>query len=70
MPKYSVTIQATIIKTYDIEAEDKETAITEAHEQFSCAPESRETYEQETVDVRETEPNPTETAEPEPKPKP
>ena len=51
MPKYLVTIQAIITKTYEVEAADEDQAVIEAHEQFNCSPEAPETYAQETVHV-------------------
>ena len=51
MPKYLITIQAVITKTYEVEADDRDEAIIEANEKFSCEPDASETYEQETVDV-------------------
>jgi len=49
---YEVTIKATIIKTFTIEAESREAAIEEANELFNPhSGEAEEKYEQEVVRV-------------------
>jgi hypothetical protein len=55
MPNFSVTIQAIITKTYDVEAVDKWEAMDQAGEQFNCDPETSESSAQEVVDVRKIE---------------
>jgi hypothetical protein len=55
MPKYSVTIEAVIVKTYDVEADDKDAAMDEASERFNCDPETGDTYEQQIVQVKQHE---------------
>lgn len=51
--KYIVRIKATVIKDIEVEADDEERADTEAHEQFTVAPDEdgREKYEQETLSI-------------------
>jgi dTDP-D-glucose 4,6-dehydratase len=51
--KYDITIQATITKTYTIEAEDEDTAIQIANESFDVLEEDHtyENYEQDTLEV-------------------
>jgi hypothetical protein len=54
MPKYLVTIVATVIKQYEVEAEDRDSAAEEAHERFNPNKDGTpETYEQNTYDVTE-----------------
>ena len=53
MPKFSVTIQASILKTYDVEAENRDAAIDGAHQLFNSDPETINIDgPPETVDVR------------------
>ena len=56
MPKYAVTIQAVVVKTYEVEAADQDEAEIEAQERFNVDPETGDSYEQETVDIRLIEP--------------
>ncbi len=54
MKVYKVTVRATITKTLWVEAEDEETASTEAHELFNpYSGEAEERYEQETLQIEE-----------------
>ena len=54
MKTYSVTIQARIVKTMTVEADDVEQAYELAHEQFSVLnDDNEERYEQDTVDIKE-----------------
>jgi hypothetical protein len=54
MPKFEVTIQARVIKTYTVEADDSEGAYNLAHEQFTTlCDDTPEHYEQETLDIIE-----------------
>jgi hypothetical protein len=55
MPRYSVTIEATIAKTYDVDADDEDAAMDEASELFNCDPDIRDTYEQRVVQVEQHE---------------
>lgn len=53
MKAYNVTIRAMVTKTLQIEAEDEETAIIAAHEDFSVAlTDHLEDYEEETLRVK------------------
>ena len=54
MKRYKVIIQATLIKPVWVDAEDVESAETEAHENFDwyCA-DFREKYDQDTIDIIE-----------------
>jgi hypothetical protein len=58
MPTYSVTIQSWMIKTYDIKAEDKETASETAHDLFNSDPETIGTDGASTIEIRLVEPEP------------
>lgn len=58
MPTYSVTIQGIVSVTYDVEADDKETATEKANNLFNNDPDNFSVYGQETVDVRIVEPEP------------
>ena len=54
MKTYSVTIQARIVKTITVEADDIDQAYELAHEQFSVLnDDNEEHYEQDTVDIEE-----------------
>jgi len=55
--RYKVIIQATLIKTVWVSAEDVESAETEAHENFDwqAADDVPEKYEQNTIDIIEEE---------------
>jgi hypothetical protein len=53
MKTYDITIQAIITKTIRVEAEDKDSAYCEAHEQFSTECDGDEYYEEETLNVKE-----------------
>lgn len=55
MPNYRVTIEATVRKTYDIEATDRDAAMQQANEQFSVLnePEVDEYYDQQVIDIEE-----------------
>jgi hypothetical protein len=56
MKTYEVTIKATIIKTYTIEAENEAEALATGNDIFSVEPdEAPEHYEQEFVDVSEVQ---------------
>lgn len=52
MKAYAVTIEATITKTIVVEAEDEEAAVMQAHDEFTCAPEDEERYEEQCIGVR------------------
>lgn len=58
MKTYSVTIRASIYKTFVLDATDEEAAYQLAHEKFSPMPQEgvRERYEEETVDIEESTP--------------
>jgi hypothetical protein len=52
--KYEVTIQARVVKTYTVEAENEDLAHELAHELFSILNDDiPERYEEETLDIRE-----------------
>jgi hypothetical protein len=52
--RYKVIIQATLIKPVWVDAEDVESAETEAHENFDWyAADFREKYDQDTIDIIE-----------------
>ena len=52
MKKYSVTIRATVTKTYEVEAENEELAVQEAHHFFTVMPDNNEErYEEECINV-------------------
>jgi hypothetical protein len=52
--KYEVTIQARVVKTYTVEADNEDLAYELAHEQFSVLNDDvPERYEEETLDIRE-----------------
>ena len=52
--KYEVTIQARVVKTYTVEADNEDLAYELAHEQFSVLnDDTPERYEEETLDIRE-----------------
>ena len=54
MKTYSVTIQARIVKTITVEADDIDQAYELAHEQFSVLnDDNEEHYEQDTIDIEE-----------------
>jgi len=55
--RYKVIIQATLIKTVWVFAEDAESAETEAHENFDwhAADDGREKYDQDTINIIEEE---------------
>jgi hypothetical protein len=54
MKTYEVTIRATVLKTYTVQAHDDNEALNTGHEIFSVeTDEAPERYEQETVDVTE-----------------
>jgi hypothetical protein len=54
MKTYAVTIKATICKTIQVEADDIEEAIVDAHEQFTVADcNLYEDYDEETIKVEE-----------------
>jgi hypothetical protein len=55
MPTYAVTIKATVIKTYSVEADNESDAVEQAHTEFVVANEEGidEKYDQETVSVYE-----------------
>jgi hypothetical protein len=56
MKYYEVTIKATIVKTYTIEAESEAKALATANDVFSVEnDEAPEHYEQDTVDVTEVQ---------------
>ena len=56
MKRYKVIIQATLRKPVWVDAEDVESAETEAHENFDWhAEDSREKYDQDTIDIIEEE---------------
>lgn len=62
MLKYSVTIQAQIAKTYEVEAVNLEDAKEQAHYLFNSEPDTNETYGDEVIDYRLIEPEPVLTA--------
>lgn len=52
--KYKVTIQARVVKSYIVEADDEDLAYELAQEQFSVLnDDTPERYEEETLDIRE-----------------
>jgi hypothetical protein len=52
--KYEVTIQARVVKTYTVEADNEDLAHELAHELFSVLNDDiPERYEEETLDIRE-----------------
>jgi hypothetical protein len=52
MKKYSVTIRATVTKTYEVEAENEELAVQEAHHYFTVMPDnSEERYSEDCINV-------------------
>lgn len=51
--KYAITVQATIRKTYEIEADDSQKATEMAHEMFTVEPDGDEYYSQEAIDIDE-----------------
>jgi hypothetical protein len=52
MPKFEVTIQAHVTKTYAVEADDADQAYEAAHEAFSVlTDDAEEHYTQETLDI-------------------
>ena len=52
--KYEVTIQARVVKTYTVEADNEDLAYELAHELFSVLnDDTPEQYEEETLDIRE-----------------
>jgi hypothetical protein len=55
--KYDVTIQATIIKTYTVEADNEDEAYQLANERFELIEELNvsETYQQDTIEIQPTE---------------
>lgn len=54
MKTYQITIRATITKTMEVEAEDREQAEIEAHESFSVLNDDNdESYEQDTLEITE-----------------
>jgi hypothetical protein len=54
--RYKVIIQATLIKPVWVDAEDVESAETEAHENFDWyTADFREKYDQDTIDIIEEE---------------
>ena len=54
MKNFKVTIKAIVTKTYQVEADNVETAYELAHEKFSVLnDDTPEHYEQETVDIKE-----------------
>lgn len=54
MKTYEVTIRATVVKTYTVEAADDNEALNIGHEVFSVLnDDAPERYDQETVDVVE-----------------
>jgi len=56
MKTYEVTIRATIVKTYTIEAQNEDEALATGHDIFSVeTDEAPEHYEQDTVDVSEVQ---------------
>lgn len=56
MPLFKVTIRATITKTYEVKANNRDEAIEFAHEEFSVLPdEAREKYSQHFVAIAEVE---------------
>lgn len=54
MKTYSVTIQAIITKTLEVEAENQDDAYCEAHELFNpYSGEAEDLHEQTTLDIKE-----------------
>ena len=52
--KYEVTIQARVVKTYTVEADNEDLAYELAHELFSVLNDDvPERYEEDTLDIRE-----------------
>ena len=56
MKKYKVTIQARVVKSYTVEAENEDLAYELAHELFSVMNDDiPERYEEETLDILEVQ---------------
>ena len=54
MKNFEVTIKAVITKTYNVQADDRDTAYELAHEKFSVLnDDTPEHYEQETINIKE-----------------
>jgi hypothetical protein len=54
MKTYNVTIQATITKTIRVEAEDRNMATIQAHEEFNVySGEAEEHYDEQTIEIDE-----------------
>ena len=53
MKTYEVTIRATVTKTYEVRAVDKESAEDLAHDMFTVSCEGPEKYQQDTLEVEE-----------------
>ncbi len=54
MKNFEVTIKAVITKTYNVQADDQDTAYELAHEKFSAlSDDTPEHYEQETINIKE-----------------
>jgi len=53
MKFYQVTVQAVVVKTFYIEAEDEIQAAYEANEMFTTGPDAVEKYDQEVVSIKE-----------------
>ena len=53
MPRYNVTVQAIVTKTYTVWADDEWRAQTKAGERFTLDPEDDEQYSQEVIDYEE-----------------
>ena len=53
MPKYDVTIRAIITKTYTVEADTENEAISNVHETFTVqADDTPENYEQDVLSIK------------------
>ena len=53
MKFYEVTVQAVVVRTFYIEAEDEIQAAYEANEMFTTGPDAVEKYDQEVVSIKE-----------------
>lgn len=53
MPRYEVTIEAVVRKTYQVFADDEFIAQVKAGEKFTLEPEDDEHYSQEVIDIDE-----------------
>ena len=55
MPKFNVTIRATVIKTITVDAAGRDEAYSLAHDEFTTVCDGDERYEETTLAVEEAE---------------